>query len=162
MIGYSDITGTLDATGYLRGLIYEPEIIGKARINDATAHGIPFKSAYGDVKLSGWHLSFNDFIIAQDRSNYLLNGKIMFKGKDASLYNPYFIAKLGVHNGSARKITAIFYEDIPVNLMAEGDIEFSGNLKKFHGEARLSTGAGDVYGQPLDKGEVTAVSARRA
>lgn len=162
MIGYSDITGTLDATGYLRGLIYEPEIIGKARISDAVAHGIPFKSAYGDVKLSGWHLSFNDFIIAQDRSSYLLNGKIMFKGKDASFENPYFIAKLGVHNGSARKITSIFYEDIPVNLMADGEMEFQGNLEKFHGEARLSTGAGDVYGQPLDKGEVTAVLSEKS
>ena len=162
MIGYSDITGSLDATGYIRGNIIEPEIIGKARIYDAMAHGIPFKGAYGDVKLSGWQLSFSDFLITQDRSSFLLNGKIMFKGKDASFENPYFIAKLGVHNGSARKITAIFYEDIPVNLMADGEIEFSGNLEKFHGEARLSTGAGDVYGQPLDKGEVTAVLSEKS
>ena len=120
------------------------------------------RSAYGDVRLSGWQLSFSDFMITQDRSSYLLNGKIMFKGKDASLKNPYFIAKLGLHNGSARKITAIFYKDIPVNLMADGDMDFEGNLTKFHGEAHLSTGAGDVYGQPLDKGEVTAVLSEKS
>jgi hypothetical protein len=87
----------------------------------------------------------------------VLNGRIAFKGEGASFDNPLFSAKLGVRNADARKIIAIFTPEIPINLRADGEITFEGTTRKFKGEARLSCGAGDVYGQPLDKGEVQAV-----
>lgn len=155
LIGYSDIKGSLDVTGYAQGKIAEPDIFGKAQITDAYAHGIPFKSASGDVKLSGWRLSFSNFLINQDYGSFVLNGGIMFKGQ-GTFKEPYFQAKLDVRKADARKIIAIFYDDIPVNLTAEGQIAFSGNTKKYTGEAHLKVNPGDVYGQPVDQGEVDA------
>ena len=157
IIGYRDMKGFLDLTGYMKGKIYEPEIVGKATITEARAHGIAFQSGYGDVKLSGWVLSFRDFLINHDSGSFLVNGKIAFQGEGASFEYPYFEAKLAAREVRARKIIAIFYEDIPVNVSASGDITFSGTTRKFRGEAKLQTGAGDVYGQKIDRGEVSAV-----
>ncbi|MGA2191861.1 MAG: translocation/assembly module TamB domain-containing protein, partial [Nitrospirota bacterium] len=157
LIGYSDTVGKLDLTAHMRGNITEPEIVGKAHITDASAHGIPFSSARGDVKLSGWQLSFGDFQIFQSSGSFLLNGKIMFKGEGASFDNPYFIAKLGLKKVDVRRIVAIFYEDIPLNLHADGELDFSGTANKFRGAGQINTGPGDVYGQAVDKAEVSAV-----
>lgn len=157
LIGYSDVHGKLDVDAYMRGNILEPTITGKATITNALAHGIPFPLASGDVKLSGWQLSFSDFMIHHKSGNFVLDGTIFFKGGGGTFDNPYFKASLSVRKVDVRGIVAIFYEDIPVNMTAEGDLNFSGTLKKFKGSAKLTTGAGDVYGQPLDKGEVTAV-----
>ena len=162
IIGYSDIQGKLDVTGYVSGNIAEPVIQGKAQISDAYVHGVPFKSAYGDVKLAGWVLSFRDFLLNQDKGSFLLNGRIAFKGEGASFLNPMFYAKLGVRGVSARKIISIFYEDIPVDLTADGEIGFKGNLDRFKGDAHLATGQGAVYGQSVDKGEVNAVLSEKS
>jgi len=157
MIGYSDMKGNLDVTAYMRGNIVEPDIMGKAHISGASVHGIPFQSADGDVRLNNWRLSASDFVINHDKGSLLLNGAILFKGEGADFYHPVFHAKLGVRDILAKRIIGIFYKEIPVNVAADGDIRFDGTLEKFAGSARLDVGAGDVYGQKLDKGEVQAV-----
>ena len=162
LIGYSDIKGYLDFTGRMEGNIAEPVIAGKGRITGAVAHGVPFQSGYGDVRLAGWQLSFKDFLINQDKGSLLVNGRILFKGEGATFDNPRFQAKLGVRNVGARKVISIFYEDIPVNLTADGELSFDGDLNRFKGEGHLTTGGGDVYGQKVDKGEVSAVLTEKA
>jgi autotransporter translocation and assembly factor TamB len=157
LIGYSDVHGKLDLNAYMRGNIIEPTITGKAKITDAVAHGISFPAANGDVKLSGWQLSFSDFMVHHKSGNFVLDGTIFFKGEGGTFDNPYFKANLSVRKVDVRGIVAIFYQDLPINMSAEGDLKFSGTTKKFKGDAKLVTGAGDVYGQPLDQAEVTAV-----
>jgi translocation and assembly module TamB len=157
LIGYSDVHGKLDLDAYMRGNIVEPTITGKAKITDAVAHGISFPAANGDVKLSGWQLSFSDFMIHHKSGNFVLDGTIFFRGEGGTFDNPYFKASLSVRKVDVRGIVAIFYQDLPINMSAEGDLSFSGTTKKFKGEAKLVTGAGDVYGQPIDEAEVTAV-----
>jgi autotransporter translocation and assembly factor TamB len=157
LIGYSDVHGKLDLSAYMRGNIVEPTITGKAKISDAVAHGISFPAANGDVKLSGWQLSFSDFMVHHKSGNFVLDGTIFFKGNGGTFDNPYFKATLSVRKVDVRGIVAIFYKDIPINMSAEGDLNFSGTTKTFKGVAKLVTGAGDVYGQPIDEGQVTAV-----
>ncbi|MBI5694547.1 MAG: translocation/assembly module TamB domain-containing protein, partial [Nitrospirae bacterium] len=157
MIGYSRMTGSLETAATVREHILEPEIIGKAYVTGARANGILIDSGAGDVKLSGWVLSFRDFLVTQGKGKFLLNGSIAFKGGEASFENPHFSAKLGIKKGDVRRVVAIFYKDIPVNLVADGEMRFDGFIHEFAGEAELTTGPGDVYGQPLDKGHVKAV-----
>ncbi len=156
LIGYSDAHGKLDLSAYMHGNILRPTITGKARITDASANGIPFPEAKGDVKLKDWQLSFSNFMVRKGGGSLVLDGTVFFDGNGGRVDNPYFKARLSVRKVDAREIIAIFYKDIPVNLTAEGVMNFSGTTSKFNGDARLVTGAGDVYGQPLDKGIVTA------
>jgi len=157
MVWYEDMDGRLDVTASMTGNIVAPTIRGKARISGARAGGVSFPSAYGDVELKDWKLSFTDFSIMPEQGSFLLNGSIKFQGDGAEFDNPRFDAVLDVHGADVRKITSIFYEDIPVNLFADGVMEFHGNTGVFGGKAHLTTGAGDVYGQKLDKGEVSCV-----
>lgn len=157
MIWYPDMDGELDVTATMTGSILAPTIRGKARISNATAGGVPFPSAYGDVELAAWKLSFRNFNIMQQRGSFVLNGSIKFQGDGAEFDAPLFDAVLDVHGGDVRKIVTIFYEDIPVDLFADGVIEFHGNTSRFGGNAHLTTGPGSVYGQRLDKGEVLCV-----
>ncbi|MHB8173717.1 MAG: translocation/assembly module TamB domain-containing protein, partial [Nitrospirota bacterium] len=156
LIGYSDVHGKLDVHAYMRGNISEPVITGKAKVTDAAVHGISFPEAKGNVKLSGWQLSFSDFMVRHKTGNFVLDGTIFFDGNGGTFDQPYFNASLSVRKVDVRGVIAIFYKDIPVNLNAEGEINFKGNTKEFKGDARLAIGAGDVYGQPVDKGFVTA------
>ncbi len=156
MIGYSDMDGQLDVTATVTGDILSPDIRGKARISNATAGGVAFTSAFGGVELSNWRLTFTDFLIQPEKGSMRLNGSIYFQGDGARFNEPYFDAALELKDVDARRITSIFYEDIPVNVSASGEMAFKGNTKDFAGKAHLVTGTGDVYGQKVDKGEVWA------
>jgi autotransporter translocation and assembly factor TamB len=156
MLGYDDMDGELDVTGRMTGNILSPAIKGKARFSNVYAGGTAFPSAFGDVELSGWRLKFSDFVIRPEQGSFNLNGSIFFQGEHASFYEPYFDASLAVNGVDARKIVAIFYKDIPLDLNATGNMAFKGNTIDFEGRAHLETGAGGVYGQKVDKGEVWA------
>ena len=156
LIGYSDVHGKLDLDAYMRGNILRPKITGKAKITDAFVHGVSFPEAKGDVKLSDWQLSFSNFMVRHKTGSFVLDGTVFFDGNGGTVDNPYFNARLSIRKVSARGIIAIFYKDIPINLNAEGVMNFSGTISKFNGNARLTTGAGDVYGQSLSKGFITA------
>ncbi len=156
LIGYSDVHGKLDLGAYMRGNILRPTITGKAKITDAFAHGVSFPEAKGDVKLSDWQLSFSNFMVRHKTGSFVIDGTVFFDSNGGTVDNPYFDARLSIRKVNARGIIAIFYKDIPVNLTTEGVMNFSGTTSRFKGDARLTTGAGDVYGQPLDKGFVTA------
>lgn len=156
MIGYSDMDGQLDVTATVTGDILAPVIRGKARISNATAGGVAFPSAFGDVELSGWRLTFTDFLIKPEKGSMRLNGSIFFQGDGARFDEPYFDAALELKDVDARRITSIFYEDIPVNVTASGEMAFKGNTVDYDGKAHLVTGPGDVYGQKVDKGEIWA------
>ncbi len=156
LIGYSNVHGKLDLGAYMQGSILRPTITGRARITDASANGISFPEAKGDVKLKDWQLSLSNFMMRKGSGSFVMDGTVFFDGGGGTVNDPYFKARLSVRKVDAREIIAIFYKDIPVNLTARGVMNFSGTAGKFTGDARLVTGAGDVYGQPLDKGVVTA------
>jgi hypothetical protein len=156
IIGYNGMTGKLDLTGYVQGNIVEPDIFGKGQFSDVTAGGIPIRSGFGDVKLSGWQLSFKNFAIQQGDADFMLNGSIYFKGP-GTFDEPYYDARLTMKDADVRKVVTMCYEDLPINLTAGGEMVFVGNSRKFKGTADLKTGAGDVYGQSMDKGEIVAV-----
>jgi len=156
IIGYDGIDGRTEAAGTVTGTLLVPTIKGNARITDGYAGGISFPSAHGEVVLKDWILSVHDFVVNQEYGEFGIDGSIRFQGKGADFYHPYFDAVAQVRQARVRPIIAIFYEDIPVDLQADGTIEFHGKTSDYTGSAELTVGDGEVYGQKVDKGSVKA------
>jgi len=157
LIGYDGIDGRLTAAGTATGNLLVPELRGNARITEGYAGGISFPSANGEVVLSDWKLMLDDFVVNQEYGEFGVDGTIRFQGEGADFDDPYFDARAEVRQARVRPMIAIFYEDIPVDLTADGFLEFHGKTDAFNGLAQLTVGEGEVYGQKLDKGTVKAV-----
>jgi len=73
----------------------------------------------------------------QENSSYLIDGSILF-GKEG----PYYNAKAKIKNGNPRKITAIFYKDLPIDTSINGEMTFRGGNRDYEGEANLNLNKG--------------------
>lgn len=152
---YKGTKGLIDIAGEITGPIGNPTINGNADIRTAEVKGVPIQRAYGSVRYKEKGISVSGFQIEQENSTYLIDGSIQFRTE-----GPYYNAKAKIKNGNPRKITSIFYRDLPVDTSVNGEMTFRGSNRDYEGEAGLLLNSGRAYGEVFDKARIKAVLKR--
>ncbi len=148
---YKGTKGSIDITGEITGPIVNPAIDGRAEIRSAGVKGVSILRAYGGVKYKEKMISVSGFQIEQESSTYLIDGSISFGTE-----GPYYDAKAKIKNGNPRKITSIFYKDLPIDTSINGEMTFRGGNFVYEGEANLNLNKGSAYGQDFDNARIRA------
>lgn len=152
---YPGTKGAIDIKGEIKGTLSSPVLQGNAEIRSAEVKGVSVQRAYGGVKYEDKEISVSNFQLEQERSSFLLNGKVKF-GTEW----PFFDARVKIRNGDPRKITSIFYKTLPIETSFNGDMTFRGGGFDYEGEALLTFNRGKAYGQDFDKAKVNAILKR--
>ena len=148
---YKGTKGSIDITGEITGPIVNPAIDGRAEIRSAGVKGVSIQRAYGGVKYKEKMISVSGFQVEQESSTYLIDGSIRFGTE-----GPYYDAKANIKNGNPRKITSIFYKDLPIDTSINGEMTFRGGNFVYEGDASLHLNKGRAYGQDFDNARVRA------
>lgn len=148
---YRGTKGSIDIAGEIRGPIGKPNLEGNAEIRSAEVKGIAIQRAYGSVRYKASELSVSGFHLEQDGSYYLFDGKVRFGTE-----GPFYEARARIKNGNPRKVTAIFYKDLPIETSVNGEMTFRGSHRDYEGETILRLDKGKAYGQDFDNAIIKA------
>ncbi len=145
-----DIAGSLVLHVTISGPLSLPEAVGTVSGGPVTVRSEEFQQVSGNIRFREKVLTIDGASIRQGPSRYLFNGSVDFTDPE-----PVFDAKLTVIKSDVVGVVALFYERIPLDLSATGEITFHGTTREFNGTGKLELGPGVAYGEPFDKGTLT-------
>nr|MDA8101039.1 translocation/assembly module TamB domain-containing protein [Nitrospiraceae bacterium] len=147
-----DLPGSIAVHGTLAGDFKQPRFSGTLTAGPLTVRGIQFKSLSGLVQLEERKLSLQGATIRHGSSQYLFDGSVDFSGPE-----PFYEARLNVISSDVVSIVALFYQKIPLEMTANGELTFRGTTKEFTGRGHLAFGSGSAYGEPFERGSIEAI-----
>jgi autotransporter translocation and assembly factor TamB len=145
-----DISGNVSVHGLVSGPLISPRFEGRLEAGPAAVRRVPFASLAGTILLQERILSLEGADIRHGQSRYTFNGSVNFKGQE-----PLFSATLDVRKSDVVTIVALFYQRIPLELAASGQLSFRGTSKEFSGKGSLDLDAGVAYGESFDSGSLS-------
>lgn len=145
------LEGNLSVTGRLSGAPASPRFDGTISAGIMRVRGIPFhdvggRCAYADKKIKLSSLDFHE-----QASRYVLDGSVDFGDKE-----PVYAARLQVIRSDVVNIVALFYKQLPLKLVAAGELFFNGTFENYTGSGYLKLDAGSAYGESFTRGAITA------
>lgn len=143
------MTGTVAVRGILSGAITQPRFEGTFTAGTLTVRGVPFQSVSGQLGYRDKQLSVTAASIQHASSRYLFDGSVSFQKPE-----PWYEARLKVFKSDVVSIVALFYERIPLQLDASGELIFAGTSQEFMGSGNLDLKRGTAYGETFDRGSV--------
>jgi len=145
-----EISGSASVRGTVTGPLAMPRFDGQLDAGPVKVRGVPFRSVAGDITFKERVLSIANADIAQGSSRYDFNGSVDFNGPEL-----VFQAKLDAFRSDVVSIVALFYERIPLELTATGELSFRGTGREFTGTGHLDLDAGVAYGESFDRGSLS-------
>lgn len=142
-----DIAGAVAVRGTLSGPPAAPRFYGQLTARPVTIRGILFTRVDGKLVFDDQKLVLSGATIRQGDSRYDFDGSIGFHAAE-----PFYHARLGVSRSDVASIVALFYQRIPLDIIASGEMTFSGSSRDFTGNALLKLGPGVAYGEAFDSG----------
>jgi translocation and assembly module TamB len=151
---FSDIEmpGAVAVRGTLSGPLATPRFDGQLTARPVTIRGILFSSVDGKLVFDDRKLILSEATIRQGISRYDFDGSISFKAAE-----PFYQARLGISRSDVVSIVALFYRRIPLEIVASGEMTFTGSSRDFTGNAVLELGPGVAYGEAFDSGTLAVV-----
>jgi translocation and assembly module TamB len=143
------LDGRIGVTGRVTGPLSGPRFDGNLSAGPLTVRGVLFSSAEGSVAYHDKKIIFEETEIRQQSSRYVFEGSVDLSGKE-----PLYDARLDVIRSDLVNIVALFYQPLPLQLSAKGELSFNGTAKQYSGSAFLSLDAGKAYGESFDSGEI--------
>ena len=144
-----DISGSMALSGRLFGALSTPSFEGTATAGPFTIRNIAFQSLTGLVRFRDRTVSIVGATIRQDASRYLLDGSVSFAGDD-----PFYQARLGIIRSDVVSVVALFYQPLPLDITASGELAFAGTRKTFSGSGHLDLAPGAAYGESFENGSL--------
>ncbi len=142
-----EMSGAVAVRGTLSGPPETPRFDGQLTARPVTIRGILFTSIDGKLVFDDRKLILSEATIRQGISRYDFNGSISFQAA-----GPFYQARLGVSRSDVASIVALFYQRIPLEIIASGEMTFTGSSRDFAGNAHLELGPGVAYGEAFDSG----------
>jgi autotransporter translocation and assembly factor TamB len=145
------MAGRITVEGDLTGAVASPRFEGELNAGPVVVRGIRFSEASGAVLFHDGRLVLSSVDIRSPGSRYLMDGEI-----DLAPAEPVYSARLRVLQSDVVSIVALFYETLPLELSAHGELSFQGTANAYSGTAYLSLDAGKAYGESFSRAMVTA------
>lgn len=142
-----EIAGNITVRGTLSGPLDTPRFDGQLTARPVTIRSILFSSVNGKLVFDDKKLTLSDATIRQGISRYDFDGSVSFQTLE-----PFYEARLGISRSDVVSIVALFYKRIPLEIIASGEMLFSGTSHDFAGNAHLELGPGEAYGEAFDSG----------
>jgi len=142
-----EMSGAVAVRGTLSGPLEKPRFDGQLTARPVTIRGILFASVDGKLVFDDRKLYLLKATIRQGISRYDFDGSISFLAAE-----PFYQARLGVSQSDVVSIVALFYQRIPLEIIASGEMTFAGSSRDFNGKALLEMGPGVAYGEAFDSG----------
>jgi len=152
---YPGVKGRMDIRGTIEGHLTSPVVEGISEIRDGLVKGVPIQRGWGNVGYKDREVSVSGFRISQEGSSYIVDGKVRF-GPEGTFYD----AKAKLRNSNPRRIISIFYKDLPIETSLDGEMRFKGGGRDYEGEAIVTLGEGNAYGQDFDRARIRAILKR--
>lgn len=141
------ISGAVVVRGTLSGPLDAPGFAGQLMARPVTVRGILFAGVDGKLAYADKKLVLTEAAVRQGVSRYDFDGSVSFQAAE-----PYYQARLGISRADVASIVALFYERIPLEIIASGEMTFAGSARDFTGKALLELGPGVAYGEAFDSG----------
>ena len=145
-----EIAGAVVVRGTLSGPLETPGFDGKLMARPVTIRGILFTSVDGKLTYADKKLILTEATVRKDASRYDFDGSVSFHGTE-----PLYRARLGVSRSDVESIVALFYRQLPLEMIASGEMTFNGTSRDFTGKAYLELGSGVAYGESFDSGSLS-------
>ena len=147
-----EMSGAVAVRGMLSGPLETPRFEGQLTARPVTIRGILFSSVDGVLVFEDRKLVLSEATIRQGISQYDFDGSISFQAAE-----PFYQARVGVSRSDVVSIVALFYKRIPIEIIASGEMTFTGSSRDFTGNALLDLGPGVAYGEAFDSGTIAVV-----
>jgi len=141
--------GKLGVSGRLTGPLADPRFDGTFSAGPVTVRGLEFDDARGRLQYGDKIVTLSETSIHQRDSSYVFAGSVDLGGQE-----PFYTADLQVLHSDVVSIVAMFYQPLPLQLSAVGELSFKGSGSDFSGTGRLALEAGSAYGESFDKGSI--------
>ena len=145
------VEGNVSVQGRLTGALNAPVFSGTASAGPVSVRKIQFNDVHGSVEYRDRKIILSAVEIRRPGSRYVFDGSVDFSGQD-----PVYVARLRVTQSDVVSIVALFYEPLPLQLSASGELSFRGTAKNYSGSGYLSLAAGSAYGESFTRGAITA------
>lgn len=143
------LSGKIGLDGKISGPLAEPRFTGGLAAGPMTIRSIPFEQVRGNLEYSGKTITVADCEIRQQTSRYSLSGSVDLKGK-----NPVFDARLDVIRSDVKNVVALFYRELPLEIVARGELTFHGSPGDYSGSGFVTADGGTAYGESFVNGAV--------
>jgi hypothetical protein len=145
------LEGGVSVTGHLSGAIVSPRFDGNLSAKPVTVRGVLFNTVDGKLGYDHKKIVLSAVDIAEQSSRYIFNGSVDLSGRE-----PVYSARLRVLRSDVVNIVALFYRQLPLNLIAAGELTFQGTAQNYSGNGNLKLEQGSAYGESFVRGVVTA------
>jgi autotransporter translocation and assembly factor TamB len=145
------LEGGVSVTGHLSGAFVSPRFDGDLSARPVTVRGVLFNTVDGRLEYDNKTIVLSAVNIAEQSSRYIFNGSVDLNGKE-----PVYSAQLRVLRSDVVNIVALFYKQLPLKLVAAGELTFQGTPQNYSGSGTLKLDAGTAYGESFVRGAVTA------
>lgn len=146
----------------LAGRIDAPSLSMTIKAGPGRYADVPVSSVEGRVKWEEGRLTFDDVtgMMPSRRpgggaGRFDLKGSILGIKPGGPGPEPIgFDLLLTVAQGDPRSVTAMFHQDLPIELAADGSFRLTGTASALSGRGTLRSGPGEAYGQPFSAAQV--------
>jgi hypothetical protein len=158
----------LDGKGKLSGLLVgnpsNPRSHAHLELQDITYRGNPVGFLTSRLLFKEGVLEIYPTVLRAGNSRYEVGGIMRISPDDdfsfSGLSNPFFDLSLKIDQGVPRDVVSLFYKELPVMGVADGDLKFLGTPRDFELRGSFDVGAGSAYGQAFDSGLVSLIVKR--
>lgn len=145
------VSGRIRAKGVISGSAASPRFDGVLSAWPLTLKGTSFDDVGGKVSYQNGMLRISSIEMRRQGARYILSGSV-----DMSAEEPEYEARLDIFKSDMMSIVSMFYaEPLPITLIADGGVTFSGTKKDFSGAAKLDLEAGSAYGEKFSQGAIS-------
>ncbi len=145
------LEGMVGVRGKLSGTLTAPRFDGNVSAGPVKVRGILFDHVGGRLEYENKKVKLSSVDIREHVSRYIFDGSV-----DLNNNEPLYAARLRVVRSDVVNIVALFYEQLPLRLSAEGELSFEGTAKNYSGSGFLGLESGSAYGETFTKGTITA------
>jgi autotransporter translocation and assembly factor TamB len=142
-----EMSGDIAVRGKLFGPLETPHFDGQLTARPMTIRGILFSGVDGKLVFDDRKLLLSEATIRQGISQYDFEGSVSFRAAE-----PFYQARIGISRSDVVSIVTLFYKRIPLEIVASGEMLFTGSSHTFTGNALLEVGPGVAYGETFDSG----------
>ena len=145
------LEGSVGIQGRISGALARPQLDARVIAGPVKIRGIEFSDVRGEFAYRDNRVKLSSVEIREHSSRYVFDGSVDLNGKE-----PVYSARLRVLQSDVVNIVALFYEQLPLRLSAEGELSFEGTARNYTGNGYLKLGAGSAYGESFTRGTITA------
>ncbi len=145
------VEGPVELTGELTGAVNAPVVNGAITAGPIRIRGIQFGAVGGRIEYRDKKISISSVEIHRQASHLIFEATADLSGGE-----PYYTARLRTVQAEVAGIVALFYQPLPLEILAKGELSFQGTANKYSGSGYLTLDPGKAYGESFDRGTVTA------